>query len=171
MFALKRLSPEAVPAALERAERYRLLNEPLDAESICEDVLAVSPGHQGALVMLLLSLTDQFGERLGPALARARGILSELQDPYARSYYTGLVAERAAKAHLRRGGFASGHVAYELTREAMTAYEQAAAIAPPGNDEANLRWNTCARLIDSNPQVVPAPREREEPLLDARVDD
>ncbi len=82
MFALKRLSPEAVPAALERAERYRLLNEPLDAESICEDVLAVSPGHQGALVMLLLSLTDQFGERLGPALARARGILSELQDPY-----------------------------------------------------------------------------------------
>src|SRR5262245_26720747 len=171
MFALKRLSPEAIPAALERAERYRLLNEPHDAESICEDVLVVAPGHQSALVMLLLALTDQFGERLGPALARARGILTELDDPYSRSYYTGLVAERAAKAHLRRGGLASGHVAYELTREAMAAYEEAAAIAPQGNDEANLRWNTCARLIDSNPQVVPAPRDREEPMLDARVDD
>jgi hypothetical protein len=171
MFVLKRLSPDAVPAALERAERYRLLNEPLDAESICEDVLAVTPGHQGALVMLLLALTDQFGERLGPALARARGVLTELEDPYSRHYYTGLVAERAAKAHLRRGGFASGHVAYELAREAMDAYEQAADLASAGNDEANLRWNTCARLIDSNPQMTPAPREREEPLLDARVDE
>jgi len=170
MFALKRLSPDAVPAALERAERYRLLNEPQDAESICEDVLAVAPGHQGALVMLLLALTDQFGERLGPTLARARGVLTQLQDVYARQYYTGLVAERAAKAHLRRGGFASGHMAYELTREAMAAYEQAAVQAPPGNDEANLRWNTCARLIDSNPGVAPAPQDVEEALLDARVD-
>jgi len=171
MFALKRLAPEGVPAGRGRAEPYRLLNEPLDAESICEDVLAVAPGHQGALVMLLLALTDQFSERLGPALARARGVLTEIHDHYARLYYTGLVAERAAKSHLRRGGFASGHVAYELTREAMAAYELAAAQAPPGNDEANLRWNTCARLIDSNPHVTPAPVEREEPMLDARVDD
>ncbi len=170
MFALKRLSPDAIPAALERAERYRLLNEPIDAESICEDVLAIAPGHQGALVMLLLALTDQFGERLGPALARSRSVLAQIEDSYSRLYYSGLLAERAAKAHLRRGGFASGHVAYELASEAMAAYEQAAAQAPAGNDEATLRWNTCARLIDANPNMVPAPREREEAMLDARVD-
>ena len=39
MFELERISIDAVPAALEKAERYRLLNEPLMAESICLDVL------------------------------------------------------------------------------------------------------------------------------------
>lgn len=29
----------------------------------------------------------------------------------------------------------------------MTFYEQAEKIHPPGNDDAILRWNTCARLI------------------------
>ena len=33
MFELKLLSPEAVPAALEKALRYRLLNEPEQAAS------------------------------------------------------------------------------------------------------------------------------------------
>ena len=37
MFQLKTLSPEAVPKALAKAERYRLLNEPGEAESICLD--------------------------------------------------------------------------------------------------------------------------------------
>ena len=47
MFELKPLSREAFPAALEKAERYRLLNEPLEAESICRDILAVDPDNQG----------------------------------------------------------------------------------------------------------------------------
>jgi hypothetical protein len=170
MFELKRLSRDAVPAALERAERYRLLNEPFDAESICEDVLAVEPDHQGAQVMLLLSLTDQFSEQLGAPLARARGLAARLQDPYSRLYYAGLVAERAAKAHIRRGGVAAGHIAYELVREALSAYEQAVSLAPPDNDEAVLRWNTCVRLLTSSAQLTPAPRDVEEALLDARVD-
>jgi len=55
-FELKRLSAEAVPAALERAERYRLLNEPVQAESICLDILAVDSDNQQALVCLLLAL-------------------------------------------------------------------------------------------------------------------
>jgi len=42
-FELKTLSPESVPRALAKAERYRLLNEPVEAESICLDVLAVDP--------------------------------------------------------------------------------------------------------------------------------
>jgi hypothetical protein len=36
------------------------LNEPLEAESICRDVLEIEPDHQEALAALLLALTDQF---------------------------------------------------------------------------------------------------------------
>jgi hypothetical protein len=43
MVELKRLSAEAIPAALEKALRYRLLNEPAEAESICHDVLHIGP--------------------------------------------------------------------------------------------------------------------------------
>ena len=63
MFQLKPLSPEAVPAAIEKAMRYRLLNEPAEAESICLDVLEIDSTNQRALVILLLSITDQFGRR------------------------------------------------------------------------------------------------------------
>ena len=60
MFELKPLSEKAVPRALERAERYRLLNEPAEAESICQDVLRIEPENQQALISLLPALTDQF---------------------------------------------------------------------------------------------------------------
>ena len=59
-FELKTLHAEALPRALEKAERYRLLNEPSEAESICLDVLAIDRDNQAALVTLLLALTDQF---------------------------------------------------------------------------------------------------------------
>ena len=62
MFELKTLSPEGVPAALEKALRYRMLNEPEQAESICEDVLRLEPDNQEALVMLILALTDRFDD-------------------------------------------------------------------------------------------------------------
>src|SRR5262249_472382 len=55
-FTLKVLRTGAIPAALERAERYRLLNEPTQAESICLDILQVDPENQRALVQLLLSI-------------------------------------------------------------------------------------------------------------------
>ena len=57
---LKTISKEGIPEALSKAERYRLLNEPGEAESICRDVMAVEPEHQGALRLLGLALTDQF---------------------------------------------------------------------------------------------------------------
>ncbi len=72
MFELKPISRDGIPEALSKAERYRLLNEPWQAESICHDVLAVEPEHQQAVVMLLLSLTDQFGKGM-TAAERARG--------------------------------------------------------------------------------------------------
>ena len=60
-FDLKPISAAGIGEALEKAERYRLLNEPSLAESICLDVLRIDPENQHALVMLLLALTDQFG--------------------------------------------------------------------------------------------------------------
>ena len=71
MFDLKPLSKDAVDSALSKAERYRLLNEPDEAESICLDMLEIEPGNQQAQVMLLLALSDQSGEG-GGAAARAQ---------------------------------------------------------------------------------------------------
>ena len=59
MFALKPISHESVTGALAKAERYRLLNEPGEAESICCDILEIEPRNQPALISLLLALTDQ----------------------------------------------------------------------------------------------------------------
>src|SRR5207248_11695595 len=58
MSELKSLSKEAIPAALEKAERYRLLNEPGEAESICLDILKADPENQQAIITLLLALTE-----------------------------------------------------------------------------------------------------------------
>lgn len=157
MFQLKPLSKEAVPAALEKAHRYRLLNEPLEAESICRDVLQVDPENQDALVTLFLALTDQFGERdhPGSAVAQARETLLRIRDEYSRVYHQGILCERQGKAHIKRGG----HDAYEWLREAMELYDKAAAIRPAGNDDAILRWNACARILTGNPHLVPAQEE------------
>src|SRR2546422_11377615 len=72
MFELKPLTEEALPKALEKAERYRLLNEPALAESICLDVLRIDPENQQALVILLLALTDQFEQEMGDTVTQAR---------------------------------------------------------------------------------------------------
>jgi tetratricopeptide (TPR) repeat protein len=159
MFQLKPLSREAIPAALEKAKRYRLLNEPLEAESICRDVLEVEPDNQEAIVALLLALTDQLDERPNPCLEQAREVLSQIHDEYGRVYHSGIVCERRAKAQLKRGGAHAGHIAYDWFREAMEHFEEAAAIRPAGNDDAILRWNTCARILMQNAQLVPAPEE------------
>jgi hypothetical protein len=150
MFDLKPLSHDAIPAALEKAVRYRLLNEPGEAESICHDVLRVDPGNQQALVILLLALTDRFGKGYAVGVTQAQDILPLLRDEYERTYYAGILCERRAKAQLQQGGPGSGFDAYELLTEAMAFYQKAEAIRPVGNDEALLRWNACARIIMRN---------------------
>ena len=162
-FTLKPMSKDAVPSALAKAERYRLLNEPGEAESICLDVLQADPANQTALVTLLLAITDQFTERPAEGARRAQELLSRLSDEYKRLYYAGLVAERGAKAHLRRATVASGELAYHLLREAMSWYEQAEARRPPGNDEAILRWNTCARILARDEHIRPRVEEAASP--------
>lgn len=166
MFELKRLSPAAVPAALEKAHRYRLLNEPTDAESICRDVLAVEPRNQEALVTLTLSLSDQLEERMSAAYEQALAALSQLEDEYRRHYYTGILCERRAKAQQRRGGPRAGHTVYDWFRQAMDHYEDAAALRPAGNDDALLRWNACARVLNAHPDLAPEAEEAFRPWLE-----
>lgn len=155
MFDLKPLSAEGVPAALEKAMRYRLLNEPVEAESICLDILALDPDNEQALVTLLLALSDQFDQHLHQAYRQARDLLDRLGDPYLRTYYDGILRERRAKTSLRRGGPGAGNVAYDWFRQAMTCFEEAERLSPPDNDDAILRWNTCARIIDRHAHLQP----------------
>lgn len=159
---LKPLSRESIPRALEKAERYRLLNEPVDAESICMDVLRVDPNNQQALVMLLLARTDQFGEELGDDVGKAEEALSGLRDEYTRAYYEGIIFERRGKAQLKRGTPGSGFVAFQSLQRAMRCYERAEALRPAGNDDALLRWNACSRILKRHPGLAQTPDERVE---------
>jgi len=144
---LKPISRAGIPAALQKAERYRLLNDSACAESICLDVLEVEPENQQALVMLVLSMTDQFADGMAEGVQRARAVLPRLKDEYKRAYYGGIICERRAKAQLHHHMLGAAQVASDWFREAMGYYERAEAIRPEGNDEAILRWNTCARML------------------------
>jgi len=146
-FKLKAISPEGIESALAKAELYRFLNEPEEAESICQDVLAVEPGHQLALRTLGLALTDQFTGDPSDPYSAAVDAFQQLTDAYERSYYTGLLYERRAKAQLKAGR--PPHTITVLLEQAMHAYEQAERMRPTGNDDAILRWNRCARLLHS----------------------
>ena len=148
MYKLKSLSNSAIGGALKKAERYRLLNEPRLAESICMDILDIDPDNHDALVMLLLSITDQFGVEGSKNEKRTRELLPRLKDEYERSYYAGIICERLGIGAINKGIPGSIHIAYEWMCDAMEHFEKAEAIRPSGNDDTILRWNTCARLIE-----------------------
>lgn len=165
MFELKSLTPEGIPAALEKAHRYRLLNEPEQAESICEDVLRIDGQNQDALIGLVLALTDRLHGPRPVSPERARALLPCLHGEYEREYYAGIIDEREGIAWLRSALPQSGPAAYVCFREAMDHFEKAELRRPPANDDALLRWNTCARMINSHPDVAP-PRERHDATAD-----
>ena len=163
MFTLKSLSKNVIPEALKKAERYRLLNEPQGAESICRDILEADPGNQKATVMLILCLTDQFGQEHGAAIEKPTDLLDALEDPYERAYYEGIIHERKARAALRRESHGSRFVAYDWLRRAMACYENADKTRSAGNEDAILRWNACARTVMQH-KLEPAPETVEQPL-------
>ena len=150
MFEFKPLSPEGIEPALKKAEQYRLLNEPWEADSICRDILAIDPDNQRALVQLILALTEQFGSEGGVDVSEPKELLPRLGTEYERLYYAGLISERRAKGLLKHGTLGSGPMVYHLLRDAMAWYEKAEHLRPPGNDDVFLRWNTCARVILRN---------------------
>jgi hypothetical protein len=155
-FELKPISKAGIQEALEKAERYRLLNEPSLAESICLDVLEADPENQSALVMLLLALTDQFGQGHGHGPHKS---------DYEKQYYAGIVWERLAHAQLRKASPNAAFTAYDAFRQAMNSYEKAIILRPPANDDSILRWNTCARILMRNPNLRPRPDEAYEPVM------
>jgi hypothetical protein len=145
MFNLKPIERDAVARALEKAERYRLLNEPREAESICRDVLAVDPSNQAAAVCLILALTDLFAG--GEVRADdVRPLAGSLKTEFERRYYAGVIEERWAKTLLAGGYEAS--LAFRFVRDAMQHFDSAQSIAPEANDDAVLRWNACVRMIE-----------------------
>jgi len=157
MRKLKPISHAAVPAALEKALRYRLLNEPLEAESICLDILHADPENQEAIVTLLLARTDLFEEEYTGAFDRAKAVLPKLTSGYDRAYYEGVIHERWAKAQTMRR--VPGHVVTGWYLHAMHCYERAESVAPGDNPDAILRWNTCARLLDRQEKSALAEHE------------
>jgi hypothetical protein len=153
MFELKTLSKASIPLALQKAERYRLLNEPYQAASICLDILRVDPENQEALIMLLLAHTDNFKNALYPAFDKAMEILARLSSEHCKLYYSGIINERRAKAHMDKCEPGSSKLAYDWYIKAMADYEQALNNCSPGNEDAALRWNTCARILNENPHL------------------
>lgn len=154
-FDLKSLSAFAIPKAIEKAHRYRLLNEPGAAESICLDILEIEPDNQEALILIVLAMSDRFGKDYAVGDSLIYSFLSRIHDDYDRAYYMGITYERRAKAALRT----DGENAYELFRQAMDWFEKAADLRLTGNDDAILRWNGCARIIMANklqPRVMHA---------------
>jgi hypothetical protein len=156
MFKLKSIHREGIPRALEKVERYRLLNEPVEAESICRDILDSDPNNQEALVLLILSLTDQFHS--GISGQDPLKLIQAIKDEYKKEYYKGIILERKAKAALYRNTPGSNHDVFEWLEEAMAAFEKAGKISPAGNDDAILRWNACVRTIQRH-NLTPRPQE------------
>lgn len=164
MFTLKPITADGIPGALAKAERYRLLNEPDAAESICLDILAVEPENQRALVALLLARADQIS-RSADATSRAREVLPLLASEYERAYYAGLICERRGHAQLHARSLGAPRLAWDWFREAMQCYEEAERLRPAGNDDALLRWNACARILNAHPELQPGPEEPTPHLL------
>ncbi|MGB3211752.1 MAG: hypothetical protein WBB19_13695 [Desulforhopalus sp.] len=168
MIKLKPLKSEAFSAALDKAKRYRLLSEPDEAESICLDILETQPDHQEALITLLLALTDKFPQSgINPAFEQAQEIVPKLDSSYSKSYYHGVIFERRAKFHLKQGGPGCGTAAYDWFVKAMEAFDNAHSAGDPKSQEAVLRWNSCARILNSRPDVKADESNGAEMLLDS----
>ena len=168
MIELKTLKPEAISFALEKAKRYRLLNEPDDAESICLDILATEPDNQEALITLLLALTDKFSHSgINPSFNQAKEIVVRLDTSYCKSYYMGIIYERRAKFHLKQGGPGAGVSAYDWFVKAMEMFLEALSSCDPKNQDAILRWNSCARIMNTHPEIQVDKTDRQEMFLDS----
>jgi len=166
MSDLKPLSKDSIPNAIKRAQHYRLLNEPWQAESICRDILRVDPDHQLATLTLILAITDQFAFNKFPSDKEAKDLCNQLTNEYEQHYYRGIIAERQGKSALRRKTPRASYIAYDFYRQAMELYEKAEVKSPEDNEDSVLRWNACVRAIREH-NLKAAPKEdRMQPFLD-----
>jgi hypothetical protein len=158
---LKTISKASVAHCLEKAERYRLLNDPEQSESICHDVLAVDPDNLAAKRILILAITDQFTTGAAARVKEARQLCQKLADPYERSYFLGIVSEREGRGYLARG--LPGSFAFECFHDAMDCFQAAEGMRPTDNDDAILRWNSCLRSVRAG-NLKPRHDDAEQPL-------
>lgn len=162
-YTLRSLPARGVERALAKAEQYRALNEPEDAESICRDVLALEPTLQPALVLLGLSLTDQFPKAGSRLLDETVAVFQRLDGEYERAYYVGITWERCAKAHHDHGQVRLAVHAFE---RALSFFEKAIDLAPADVPDPVLRWNTCVRALHNDEALRAALGPRPEPAYD-----
>jgi hypothetical protein len=163
MFALKPISHDSVAGALAKAERYRLLNEPGEAESICRDILDIEPHNQQALISLMLALTDQIG-RNSRAFEDSLAIARRLESAYDRAYYAGIAWERRAKARNDAGGHSAHRYAYDWLMSALELFAEGERLRSAGNDDTILRWNACVRYLEGHKELAPTIEETPEPI-------
>ena len=117
-FELKKLPHASLDAAIAKAEHYRDLNQPEEAESICLDVLDLEPQHAKAWKLLGLAITDRFPTGRVGLLEQAIQAFENLPDHYERTYHLGVAWERAAKAHVEKN---ESHSAVAASRIATTS--------------------------------------------------
>jgi tetratricopeptide (TPR) repeat protein len=163
-YKLKSISRAGIAEAIAKAELYRSLNEPEEAESICRDILTIEPQHQLALRLLGLALTDQFAGGASDRYREAEQTFQQLKNPYERLYYSGILYERRAKAQLNAG--LPPHTLLPLFEQAMRSFAEAEKIRPAGNDDAILRWNRCVRLVQTPAYVADVWEQERAPFDD-----
>jgi len=148
---LKQLRARDLEAAVALAKHYRDLNQPEDAESICRDILDVSPGSDDAWRTLGLALTDQFPTSWMRLFDDACAAFAKLSSHYERMYYTGIAWERYAKAQLELGNNKNAIHAFE---QAIRLFDEADELGSSEDPGPILHYNRCIRALTTTPELV-----------------
>ena len=162
---LKPISPESVAGALAKAERYRLLNEPEEAESICRDILEIEPDNQQALVSLILALTDQIpddAQRILPSADDGSPLSSR---PTIALTTAGIAWERRAKARHRGRRPRRAPIRLRMDRERAAIFRRGG--TPPRRRAMTMRFSvgTPACVSWSRSNSAPQVEEMREPIV------
>ncbi len=148
---LKALKARNLTAAVTLAKRYRDLNQPDEAESICRDILAVAPDNDEARRTLGLALTDRFPAAYVTLFDEACTTFDKLRSEYDRVYYTGIAWERYAKAQLEAGRVENAIHAFE---EAIRRFDRSDKLGSPDDPDSVLHYNRCVRALTTHPDIV-----------------
>ena len=98
-------------------------------------------------------------------MRRARETLARLTDDYERAYYAGLICERLAKAALDHRAPGSRFIGLRRAARGDGVVREGGGDPPGGDDDAILRWNTCARLLNQSPHIAPRGERCAEPVI------
>ena len=158
---LKTLETSDLDAALIAAQASWSEHRAEETESICLDILDVSPQNARALELLLLSRIELLKKGLPQSVSRAQELIPRLESAFDRAFFSGMVRESQARYLLEKRSRETSHVAYSWFRHAMDDFEEAAS-ADPSRIEPKLQWNACLRTLKNNPQCTPPPEEDEE---------